>query len=231
VRVLGEALVDLRFTAVSEDLGKATAAEQDPEVTAYVQGVVRRLDALRLGGEDRAKWAAMLRSDDPAMRHLARTRLGALGGAESARALSAAFGRDPVEDRELLGELGRTGSAEAAPLLERILVEPAFDPEALRPLREGAAYGARLLGGPRMVEALRLSAERRQGRDPLVVVYYALVAGKDAVPLIRQVRAPSLTWFEWNRGKDLERIDFMLRRFTAGQSIASLDQAPEYLIF
>jgi HEAT repeat protein len=231
VRVLGEALVDLQFTAVSEDLGKATAAEQDPELTAYLQGVVRRLDALRVSGEDRAKWAALLRSDDPAMRHLARTRLGALGGAEAARVLIAAFGRDVVEDRELLGELGRTGSAESAPLLEKILVEPAFDPEALRPLREGAAYGARLLGGPRMVEALRRSAERRQGRDPLVVVYYALVASKDAVPLIRQVRAPSLTWYEWNRGKDLDRIDFMLRRFTAGQSIASLDQAPEYLIF
>ncbi|HEX5044528.1 MAG TPA: HEAT repeat domain-containing protein [Candidatus Polarisedimenticolaceae bacterium] len=230
-RVLGEALVELQFTAVSPDLVKALEKEQDPELRAYLLDVAHRLDALKENGDDRAKWAALLKSDDGGLRHLARVRLGALGGAEAARALTAAFGRDLGEDRELLGELGRTGSAEAAPLLEKVLKEAAYDPLALRPLRDGAAYGARLLGGPRMVEALRVSVERRQGRDGLVLVYYALLAGKDAVPLLRQVRAPSLTWYEWNRGKDLERLDYMLRRLEAGLPITTLDEAPEYLTF
>ena len=82
-----------------------------------------------------------------------------------------------------------------------------------------------------MVEALRSSAERRQGRDGLVVVYYAVLAGKDALPLLKQLRAPSLTWYEWNRGKELERLDFMVRRLEAGLSLSSLDQAPEFLTF
>jgi len=231
VQAIGEALVDLQFTAVSEDLGKALTNEQDPEVKAYLLQVGKRLEALRQSGEDRAKWAALLKSDDGDLRHLARLRLGALGGPEAARALAGAFGRDIGEDRELLGELGRTGSPEAAPLLEKVLKEPAFDPLALRPLREGAAYGARLLGGPRMVEALRSSADRRQGRDGLVLVYYALTAGKEAIPLLRQVRAPSLTWYEWNRGKELERLDYMLGRLEGGLLLTTLDEAPEFLAF
>jgi hypothetical protein len=229
--VLAEALVDVQFTAVSRDLVKALEKEQDPDLKAYLLGVAHRLDTLKENGDDRTKWAAVLKSDDGELRHLARIRLGALGGAEAARALTAAFGRDLAEDRELLGELGRTGSAEAAPLLEKVLKEPAHDPIALRPLRDGAAYGARLLGGPRMVEALRASVERREGRDGLVPVYYALTAGKEAVPLLRQVRAPSLTWYEWNRGKDLERLDYMIRRLEAGLPISTLDEPPQFLAF
>ena len=231
LHVLAEAVVDLQFTAPTQDLKKALDGEQDPELKEYLLEVVRRLDALRDSGEDRGKWTLLLKSDDGELRHLARVRLGALGGAEAAKALTAAFGRDPGEDRELLTELGRTGSPEAAPLLEKVLKEPAFDPIALRPLREGAAYGARLLGGARMVDALRSSAERRQGRDGLVLVYYALLAGKDALPVLKQLRAPSLTWYEWNRGKDLERLDFMVRRLEAGLSLSSLDQAPAFLTF
>ena len=230
-RVLGEALVDLQFTAVSQDLVKALEKEQDPDLKGYLLEVTRRLDTLKENGDDRAKWAGVLKSEDGELRHLARVRLGTLGGAEAAKALAAVFGRDIGEDRELLGELGRTGSAEAAPLLEKVLKEPAYDPMSLRPLRDGAAYGARLLGGPRMVEALRASVERRQGRDGLVPVYYALTAGKEALPLLRQVRAPSLTWFEWNRGKDLERLDYLLRRLEAGLPITTLDEAPEFLEF
>jgi HEAT repeat protein len=229
--VLGEALVDLQFTAVSQDLVKALEKEQDPDLKAYLLEVTRRLDTLKENGDDRAKWASALKSDDGELRHLARARLGALGGPEAAKALAAAFGRDIGEDRELLGELGRTGSAEAAPLLEKVLKEPAYDPMSLRLLRDGAAYGARLLGGPRMVEALRASLERRQGRDGLVPIYYALTAGKEALPLLRQVRAPSLTWFDWNRGKDLERLDFMVRRLEAGLPITTLDEPPQFLEF
>jgi HEAT repeat protein len=228
-RVLGEALVDLQFTDAVDDLRRGAQAEQDPELQGYLFGLVRRLELLRGNGEDRAKWAATLKSDDAGVRQLARVRLGALGGAEAARALAAAFGRDIGEDRELLGELGRTGSPEAAPLLERVLMEPAFDPRMLRPLREGAAYGARLLGGPRMTEALRRSLERREGRDPVVAVYYALVAGKDALPLLRDTRITCLRWHEWYRGRDLDRIDSMIRRLSVGQSIVALDVPPEYL--
>jgi HEAT repeat protein len=144
--VLGEALVDLQFTAVSEDLTKALANEQDPELKGYLQGVTRRLEALKANGEDRAKWATLLKSDDPGLRQLARLRLGALGGAEAARALSAAFGRNVGGDRQLLGELGRTGSPGGAAAGEGA-DGGAFDPMPLRPLR-GAAT-ARLLGEPR----------------------------------------------------------------------------------
>jgi len=45
------------------------------------------------------------------------------------------------------------------------------------------------------------------------------------------VRAPSLTWFEWNRGKELERLDYLLRRLEAGLPITTLDEAPEFLEF
>ena len=52
-----------------------------------------------------------------------------------------------------------------------------------------------------------------------------------ASPVFPPQRAPSLTWYEWNRGKELERLDYMLGRLEGGLLLTTLDEAPEFLAF
>ena len=77
-----------------------------------------------------------------------------------------------------------------------------------------------------MVEALKSSAVRRQGRDVNVLVYLAQLAPKEALPLLREVRVARLRWFDWERGKEQARLDWIARRLSAGLSVAALDLPP-----
>jgi len=130
------------------------------------------------------------------------------------------------EGIEILQALRRIGSPETIPFLEEILMAPAFDAYEVRQWRSMAAWAALEIGGEQMSSTLRRSAERREGRDVDVLVYLAVLAGADALPTIRKYLIPRLGYLEWERGLEHERLGWIIRQLSEGDSIASLDRPP-----
>ena len=231
VYIMGDALVSLGYTEQLPALRDATKSQTDPTVLGYLDGLVRRLSLIEQNQADVKKWLAAAKSDDRSIRLLAYARLGAAGGDEGATALLEIFPGASVGDQhEVLRAVARGKSLAAAPLIERVLSEPVYDVTGKARLRSMAAYAARRLGGPRMVEALRKSAERRVGQDSDVLTYLALSAGRDAMPTLRAVRVPRLRHPSGGRGIEQERLDWIIRELTIGRSIKSLDSTPEQLV-
>jgi HEAT repeat protein len=228
--VLGDTLVELNFTEPLPRLREKVKLQPDGTVVSYVEGLIRRLSLLATNGEDRMKWVAMLGDNDTTTRRIAIRRVGEIGGSESVKALGEAFGRVDRDDQvEILRALARSASPEAAPLVERVLLDDAFDAPDGKAVREMSAWAARRIGGAKMTDALRRSAERRSGQEMNVLVYYAILAGKDSTPVLRSLRAPRLRYYERTRGLEQERLDWMIRELSAGRPIRSLDVPPEDL--
>ena len=137
------------------------------------------------------------------------------------------FGYQRRGNADLLLALGETGTEEAAPAVERILTDAAYDESASRNARASAAWAARRLGGPRMAAALRASAERRAGADTAVLIYLAALEGKEAAPAIRSYRTARLGRFDMRRGREQDLLDELARDLVAGRSIRELDAPPE----
>ena len=229
--ILGDALVSLGYTEPLPALRDATKIQTDPTVLRYLDGLVRRLALIEENQADVKKWLAAAKSDDRAIRLLAYARLGAAGGDEGAKALMEIFPGASADDQpEVLRGVANGKALVAAPLIERVLSDPAYDVTGKARARGMAAYAARRLGGPRMVEALRKSAERREGQDADVLTYLALSAGRDAIPTLRAVRVPRLRHPSGGRGIEQERLDWIIRELTIGRSIKSLDLTPEQLV-
>ncbi len=226
--IRAEALADLRFTGVLADVRKALEIQSDPTVLDFLQGLGKRLSAYQERKDDVSRWVDALASGDPDLRRLAYRRLGELKAPGAVRALTESFGRvDVDEGEEVLRSLGRIAPQEAAPLLERVLLDPSFDAYERAPLRSMAAWAASRVGGAKMGDLLRRAAERRDGRDVDVLVYLAVLTGRDALPLLEALRAPRLRWFDWHRGPELERLDWIVRELRAGRSIESLNRPPD----
>jgi HEAT repeat protein len=231
VYIMGDALVSLGYTEQLPALRDAAKIQTDPTVLRYLDGLVRRLALIEQNQADVKKWLAAAKSDDRSIRLLSYARLGAAGGDEGARALTEIFPGASADDQpEVLRAVARGKSLAAAPLIERVLSDSAYDVTGKARVRSMAAYAARRLGGPRMVDALRNSAERREGQDTDVLTYLALSAGRDAMPTLRAVRVPRLRHPSGGRGLEQERLDWILRELAIGRSIKSLDLAPEQLI-
>jgi len=145
------------------------------------------------------------------------------------RGLAAAFDRADVEDQvEILRAIGRSRSAEGAALVDRVLQDPAFDAYEKRAARATAAWAARWIGGDAMAASLRRSAERRDGVDFETLEYLAVLDGKAALPTLRAVRVPRLRTFEWFHGREMDRLDWMIREISAGRPVdIELDHPPE----
>jgi HEAT repeat protein len=229
VYILGDALADLRYADRLEEIRDAVKIQTDPTLVSYLNGLVRRLAALGENGADVEKWLAMsVDADDPAARRFAISRLGEIGGEDAIRGLVDLFPAAGVGDQvEILRALAAAPSPLAAPLIEHVLLDDAYDPAVKTPVRGMAAYAARRIGGPGLVEALRKSAERREGQDLPVLIYLAVVSGKDAVPTLRSVRVPRLRHFQILRGREQDVLDDMIRELGAGRPISSRDVRPE----
>ncbi len=224
----GDALVSLGATDLLDDVRASVEIQPDPTVADYLRSLDRRMTALSERGDDPQKWIDALSSDDLELRLIAHARLAELRSPAAVKPLLEAFGRVDVEDGiRILGTLAAIAPPDAAPLLERVLLDPAFDAEERKPLRGNAAWAATRLGGPRMAEALRKAAERREGRDALVLVYLAVLTGRDAVPVLESLRVPRMRWFDWRRGPEQERLDWIVRELKAGRSIGKLAVSPD----
>jgi HEAT repeat protein len=228
VRFLGEALVTLRYTEPIEDLRKASRGQPDGKIVSYLQELVTRLSALEERADDVEKWIELLGSQDEALRQLAIDRLSELGGKTAVRALKQFFeGADKVEQLEALTALGRIGSSDAMPLLEKLLMDETYDAHDVRQLRSTAAWAARLIGGKESIDLLRRSVKRREGRDINVLVYLAILDGINALPELTAYRFTRLRDLEWTRGEEQERCDWIRRELSAGRPLSSLDLPPE----
>ncbi len=232
IRIMGDALVSMHFTDPLPAIREAARVQTDPPVVSYLQGLIKRLGVLDANKDDRDRWIRTLESPDPEIRGLGYGRLGDLGGSGAVKALMGTFDRvSRDEGVEILRALGRIRSAEGAPLVERVLLDDAFDAHPRRPLRNMAAWAARQIGGARMVDALKRCAERREGRDMDVLVYLGVLAGPDSLPTLRSVRVVRLRHFELTRGLEEKRLDWMIRELSAGRPIRSLDDTPDRLEF
>jgi HEAT repeat protein len=229
VYILGDALVGFRYVDRLEEIRDAVKLQSDPTLVSYLDGLVRRLTAIRENQNDVQKWiAAATGADDPGVRRVAISRLGEIGGDEAIGALVDAFAGAGTDDQvEILRALAAAPSSLAAPLIEHVLLDDAYDPLPAEPVRAMAAFAARRIGGPGMIEALRKSAVRRDGQDLPVLIYLAVASGKAAVPTLREVRIPRLTHFHIMRGREQEVLDGMIRELSAGRSVSSRDVPPE----
>lgn len=224
----GAGLIELRDASVLPALEAALDVQTDPAVQSILSSLAKRMRALRDFGDDRAKWAAATTSEDADIRELAYPRLVELPGEESLRALTDAFGRvDVPEGFEILRAVGRIGSPEAAPLVERVLLEPAFDSYERLPLRRMAAWAAMRIGGERMTTALKKSVERRSGRDADVLVYLGVLAGRDALPELDRYRFERFRYFNWYLGPEWDRLDWLAREIRAGRPVQALNRPPD----
>ncbi len=228
VYILGDAMVSLGYADRLPELREATKLQSDRTLVLYLEGLIRKLSVIQENQSDVPKWVATASSEDAGLRRLAYLRLGQIGGDPAAKALIELFSKASGDDAiELLRALGSTGSRSAAPVVERVLVDDAFDPIDKQRLRSVAAHAARKLGGPSMIDALRRSAERREGQDIDVLTYLAVAAGKDALKTLDAVRIPRLRYFSIKRGREQVRLDTMILALRAGRPLESLDATPE----
>jgi HEAT repeat protein len=232
VYALSEAIVDLRYTRALPKLRAARERLTDSALTSYFDGTISRLQLIEKNGDEVAAWAAVTR--DPLQEHrlLAYSRLGDIGSAEAARALVQAFdGVESVDRVEILRQAGRLDSPHTTALLKRVLLDPEFDPSGRLEEREMAAWGARRIGGPEMYRLLEAAVARRNGRDAKVLVYAAVLGGKQASSLIEKYRLVRLRYLKHSRGFEQEKLDWIARRLGQGLSVEAIDGPPEKVHF
>lgn len=229
---LAEALVTLRFHDPAADLKKALSLQTSPVVLGPVGSAIDRLERIASWGNSVERWAEAAGAEDPRMRKLAFDRLAEIGTADAVEALTTLFGRSSPEDGELIVySIAEYRTAAAAPLVERILDDSAFDPPDRAPLRVAAAWAARRIGDGRMRDALRGCADRRSGREAPVLVYLALMDGKASIDRISRYRAPRLRYWAWSRALETAALDAIVRDLETGRSIARFDLPPYALGF
>ena len=229
---LGRAVVGLRHHAVLAELRPAAARQRDGHLVRFLDVVVRQLEGLEKNGNDVAAWIEALESADSEMRRLGYARLGEIGGEEAATALARVFGRVDVADGvAILEALGSVRAEASQKLIERALVSEAFDPIDRLPLRQMAAWSARKIGGERMIAALTASADRRSGREALVLVYLAVLAGERALPTLAAHRLPRLEYLKWTRGGEHDYLEWLRRQIQAERSLDRLDVPPAEINF
>jgi HEAT repeat protein len=232
VYFLGDGLVDLNFSERPEDWAPAVSRQRDGNLVVYLEQLDARLDALETCGDELDCWKERLASTDAEVRKLAIRRVGELGGPAAAEALGAVFGRVDVDDgAEILRALGTIDDPASRTLIERVLASPIFDPAVRAPLREMAAWSARRLGGEDMARALRESARRRTGEDVFTLIYLAQLEGRDAIPLLEDLRITRMRHPRWTLSDEMELLDKLVRELRAGRTIEAFDVAPEEMRF
>lgn len=227
---LAGALVELEYTPALAKLREAAARQTDPTLKEALRSPIARLAAIEQLGDDPALWIEAVQSNDPDLRAVAYRLLSRDGGVDGAAAVARAFGRVETEEGEqILDELAASQTAPAQDLVERVLTGPEFDPADRETLRSMAAWSARRIGGERMSSALRASAERRDGRDAVVLVYLGVLDGESALPVLELYRLPRMRYLKGSRGAELRRLDWLARRIATGRSLTAFDVPPNKL--
>jgi len=229
---LSEALVALSYTEPIDDLKAAIAVQSDLEILDTLNSCVRRLELLKKHGDDDAAWVAELASPIASVRALADRRLAELGTPAAVQALTARLTRPdlPADERaHVLRMIGDAKTAGAAALVERNLAEPAYDAWELRDARTAAAYAARRLGGPRMAEALRASAVRRDGQDWATVVYLAVLEKGAALETLKTLRVRRMRYPESRRGAEDGELSGIISDLASGHAPVKFDVTPDEL--
>ncbi|MCP3982639.1 MAG: HEAT repeat domain-containing protein [bacterium] len=228
VRVIGEALIALGNTDALEGLRAIGAELGDVGTKAIFDGLISRFEMLEANGENTARWIEALDSETADQRMLAYRRLGELGGKKAARALTEQFGRvDLKEGAEILRALRNVDNEVSRKLIVRVLTSDLFRDFSHLELRENAAWAARTIGGPKMVDALRTAVEMRDARDARVLVYLILASHDEGLATYSKFRIERMRYIKWSRGEEQLRLDSIARSVRAGRSIARYDQPPE----
>jgi len=226
---LGEAMVTLSYTEPIDDLKAAAAVQTDLEILDTLNSCIRRLEALKRHGDDVAAWTAELASPLPAMRALADRRLAELGTPAAVKALTARLARTdlpPDEREDVFLAIGTARTAGASALVAAQLADPAGDVWNVQKARAAAAWAARRIGGPRMAEALRASAIRRDGRDFATLVYYAVLERGAARETLTTLKTRRLRYPESPFGPQSSQLDFIVSDLAAGYPLTRFDVAP-----
>lgn len=232
IEKLGDALVALGGTDRMDELREVASRQKDGFLVEYLERQIQQLQTLVDNGKKTKLWLEALGSSDPDVRMLAYDFLGRHGNAKTARALVDMFGRvEPEEGLAILRAVGRIDGEASRELIERVLTAPEFDGYERTALREQAAWNARQIGGEAMRDLLERAVVRRDGRDTLPLVYFAVLAGADAVPYLDRYRARRMSYINWKRGDEMKKLDWIRRQLTHGLSIASVDLPPQELEF
>jgi HEAT repeat protein len=226
------AVVRLGHTDSARALRDAAERQPDAGIQIRLRQAAKLLETIAGNKRDLAAWLETSRDDDPEVRALAWRHIGRIGDEASASSLVAAFDQAERGDRRaILRALGRGPEAPATPLLERVLLDPFFDHPHENGLRDMAAWSARRIGGPKMLALLETAARRRNGQDPRVMIYAAVLGAKGSLPLLHDLRRPRMRYLGWARGIEQERLDWVAERIGSGRSIEDVDVPPRKIVF
>ncbi len=227
-----EALVTLGYTPGMQSLSEAAERQTDVTVKGLLDRELERLALIRSNGRRAARWIESTAAQDPATRRLAWTQLARIGTAQATRALVTGFdGAEPGDRLVILEALGDLTERQSEPLLRRVLLDAEFDHPHRLAQRDMAAWSARRIGSPACSSLLAAAAERRDGRDPRVLVYAGVLGGERALPLLRALRKPRLRYVGWTIGVEQERLDWLANRLADGRSVAAIDLPPARIFF
>lgn len=228
IKIRAEALVRLRYPEPAGDLRVAAARQTDPDDRQILESAAERLDRIRENGEDVARWIATAGSAEPAHRALAYERLAEIASESALAGLLEALGKSSGEEEtRIVRALASTRSKLAAPAFAERLKDPRWDAPARRDARAWAAWGARQLASPAMIDALEDSVDRRHGRDFPPVAYLAIVAPKRALPRVREAFPLRLAHYEWSAGHDQSDLAAIRNALEAGGSLEEWDLPPD----
>lgn len=227
VQLRAEALVRLRYVEPAADLKLAAQRQTDPADRRILEFAAERLDRVRDNGDDVLKWIAAAGSSEPAHRALAYERLAEIGSESALTGLLDALARSSGWDEvRILEALVSTRSPLAVPAFLERLENPAWDAPAKRDARAWAAWGARSLATPPMVEALASSLDRRVGRDFGTAAYLAALSPERALPLLRRVLPLRLAHYAWSAGHDQSDLVAIRNELEAGRPPVEWDLPP-----
>lgn len=213
--------VELEDVKALRGLEKALEEQKDGLLVKRIETAVRQLRAARDAGDDLEKWEELAFDDDPAIRITAYRHLGRHRDADAGAAiLAAAFGRvDPAERVIVLEHVGEADGDKARELVERVLTVPEYQLPKLYAVRKAAAWAARRLGGERMSKALRRSIELRHGRDIHTIIYYTLLEGRGAVPVLEETIASRMRFAAVTRGNEYKFLRDLLTALSLGRPV------------
>jgi hypothetical protein len=228
VRLLGQALVDLRYTEAEQEITAALKRQTDVNVRASLEEVAEALRLIETNGDDVELWADTLKQKNHGTRSLAIANLGRIGTGKAVNRLLAGFdefglGRKVATVRHL----NRADPDKVADLLETIMTSEEYDPPQYKTLRATAAWTAGRIGGERMAGLLLAASERVEGSNLYYLLYLMKAVGKEAIPHLKATRIPRLRQIDYWRWQETRVLETVADDLRAGFHHPLLDAPPE----
>jgi hypothetical protein len=225
--------IELEDVKALVGLEKALEVQKDGLLLIKIETATRQLMAARDAGKNLKKWEALAFDADAKIRETAYRHLGRTTKADAAaEILASAFGRvEPAEGQLVLDQLGNLDTGISRDVVERVLTAPEYQRPELYSLRDTAAWAARRLGGERMRAALGRSIEIRHGRDVRTIIYYTLLSGKRAIPMIEEWIVPRMRFDAITRGNEYRHLRELLLALRSDHELDESDRPPAALRF